>query len=331
MKDRAATGARSGVGALAHADSSAAERISVLIPANNEATVIHGCIEALLDQTTRRPVRIIVVANGCTDDTAGIARSLEPAALRRGFELIVLELAKGGKAGALNFGDAHMLAGVRIYLDADIRVSPDALDAIAVQLERVGCHLTAPPLKVAPAKSRITRGYARIWQELPVVRQGVVGCGLYAVSQAGRRRWSQFPDIISDDKFVRLSFEPGERQVATGGAFVVQMPEGLRELIQVRARWCRGNRDLARRFPHLARREPNRYLTAGRLILSRPSLWPFAPGFIFVFVLAEFVALRRRDVGISMWERADGARRRLAQTPGQTSHGQVSATSQRPR
>jgi hypothetical protein len=39
------------------------------------------------------------------------------------------------------------------------------------------------------------------------------GCGCYAVSSEGRRRWTMFPDLISDDKFVRLYFSEREQRV----------------------------------------------------------------------------------------------------------------------
>jgi glycosyltransferase involved in cell wall biosynthesis len=292
--------------------------VSVLIPAHNEASVIRGCLHALIDQTIPRAVRLIVVANGCSDDTAAIARTFIPAARLRGFELMVFELSKGSKPDALNFGDLFMLPGVRLYVDADVRLSRDALEGVAAELESGRCHLCAPALQVEQAGSAFTRSYAKVWQELPVVRFGVIGCGLYAVSEAGRRRWSRFPSIISDDKFVRLSFAPHERRVASRGAFRVQMPEGLRELTLVRGRWCRGNRDLARQFPEIARREPNRYLATIAFLLTRPDLWPSAPGFILVFVLGHLAALHRAGVGIGLWERANGARRRIAEELGRS-------------
>ncbi len=284
------------------------EPVSVLIPAHNEAGVIAGCLDSVLTQTTRRALRVVVVANGCTDPTAELARSYVGRARRRGFELLVEELVLASKPNALNHADTLAAAGHRIYLDADIRLSPDALEEVIAELDSGDVDLCAPAVRVAPARSFLTRCYAAVWVHLPVVRGGVVGCGFYGVTTAGRARWGRFPTIISDDKFVRLHFEPSERRVTERGSFLVHMPEGPRELISVRGRWCRGNRDLVRLFPEISRREPGRYLPTLRFLLSRPDLWARTPVFGLVFLGGEVIALLRRRVGISVWERARAAR-----------------------
>ncbi len=61
---------------------------------------------------------------------------------------------------------------------------------------------------IPPARSALTRAYARFWQRLPFNRTVAPGYGLYAVNAAGRARWEAFPAIISDDTFVRLQFTP---------------------------------------------------------------------------------------------------------------------------
>ena len=53
-----------------------AGRLSVVIPASNEAGRIGACLHALLAQEgVAEPVEVIVVANGCRDDTAAVARA----------------------------------------------------------------------------------------------------------------------------------------------------------------------------------------------------------------------------------------------------------------
>jgi cellulose synthase/poly-beta-1,6-N-acetylglucosamine synthase-like glycosyltransferase len=287
-----------------------AAAINVIIPAHNESQVIGACLENLLAQTIQRPLRIIVVPNGCTDGTARACRRYADAAAARGFELLVRDIAAAGKPGALNHGDRFAKPGTRVYLDADILLSPDSLEKIAAELDTGPTLLCAPHVRIAPARSWVTRCYGRVWSQVPVVRTGVVGCGVYGVSEEGRRRWSQFPRIISDDKFVRLSFQPHERRVC-GGHFTIQMPEGLRELVRVRGRWCRGNRELVNRFPLFAGRDRGRYLGTLRMLFSRPDLWPSVPVFVLVFFLGEVAARRLAGVGLKRWERAGGAREAL--------------------
>ena len=47
---------------------------SIIIPAHNEASVIEVTLRSILACKLDRALQIIVVANGCTDDTAAVAR-----------------------------------------------------------------------------------------------------------------------------------------------------------------------------------------------------------------------------------------------------------------
>ena len=78
--------------------------LSVIIPASNEETFIGPCLAALL---ASEPVEaeVIVVANGCRDRTAHVARGFIALAAARGWRMVVLELAQGSKPAALNAGD----------------------------------------------------------------------------------------------------------------------------------------------------------------------------------------------------------------------------------
>ncbi|MGN9839040.1 glycosyltransferase family 2 protein [Nonomuraea sp. H19] len=69
-------------------------RVTVLIPAHNEAAQIAESIASLRAQS-RIPDRVIVIADNCSDDTAGIARRL-------GAEVFVTVGNAHKKAGALN-------------------------------------------------------------------------------------------------------------------------------------------------------------------------------------------------------------------------------------
>ncbi len=69
-------------------------RVAVLIPAHDEAANIGATLRALRQQT-RQPDRVIVIADNCTDDTAGIARA-------HGAEVFETVGNTEKKAGALN-------------------------------------------------------------------------------------------------------------------------------------------------------------------------------------------------------------------------------------
>ena len=54
--------------------------------------------------------------------------------------------------------------------------------------------------------SLAVRAYYRIWLRLPYVREGMIGVGVYALSEEGRRRFGEFPEVIADDGYVRMLF-----------------------------------------------------------------------------------------------------------------------------
>lgn len=225
--------------------------LTAIIPASNEARLIPACLGALLnsDWTRAAPVQVVVVANGCSDDTAQVARGFEPQAQARGWDLQVIERAQGGKIGALNAGDAAARGAMRAYLDADVTLSPDLLQQLADLLDQPGARYASGRVMIT-AKGWVSRGYARIWQQVPFMSACVPGCGLFAVNETGRARWGVFPDVVSDDTFVRLCFTPAERlQIAA--SYDWPIAEGLAALIRVRRRQDAGVDEIAQQFPEL--------------------------------------------------------------------------------
>ena len=224
--------------------------ISILIPAHNEAAYIADCLIALFASQPLPPetsVEVLVLANGCTDDTARIAAAT---VAPQGWDMHVLDLPEGGKLNALNTGDAAAKGDVLIYLDADVLVEPELIGQIAKALSSSAALYASGRPVVASADSWVTRNYGRFWQKLPFVAQGVPGFGLFAMTRAGRQRWDQWPDIISDDTFARLSFTPSER-VSTSARYQWPMVEGLANLVRVRRRQNIGVAEIESQFPDL--------------------------------------------------------------------------------
>lgn len=233
--------------------------LSVIIPASNEATYIGPCLTALF-ASPGLGAEAIVVANGCRDATAAVARGFAQAAETAGWRLEVIELAKGSKPLALNAGDAAARHGVRAYLDADVLVSPGLIAALAGALSSVQpLYATGTAVIPRPA-SAFSRAYARFWAKLPFARSPAPGYGLFATNAAGRARWADFPAIISDDTYARLQFAPSER-VQVAPTYLWPMVEGFAPLTRVRARQDAGVRELARLYPGILDREAKPALT----------------------------------------------------------------------
>lgn len=224
--------------------------ISVLIPAHNEADYIGPCLTALFASDplpTGMTGEVLVLANGCRDNTVAIAAAVPPSA---GWSLQVLESPEGGKLNALNAGDAVASGEVLIYLDADVLVDPSLITQIASALASpLPLYASGRP-RVSAATSWLTRAYGRFWQQLPFVSQGTPGFGLFAMTRSGRQRWDRWPDIISDDTFARLSFSPTER-LSLPACYHWPMVEGLENLVRVRRRQNVGVTEIAAQFPAL--------------------------------------------------------------------------------
>lgn len=104
--------------------------VAVLIPAHNEEFSLPETLRAIQPQLTERD-RLIVIADNCTDSTAGVARSL-------GAEVIERQDAhKRGKGFAMDLGVRHLASDPRdvvVFTDADCLLAAGAIDALARQV-----------------------------------------------------------------------------------------------------------------------------------------------------------------------------------------------------
>lgn len=234
-----------------------APALSVIIPANDEARHIGPCLTSVLSQTDLPPgaIEVIVAANGCTDDTADRARAFAARFEKQGWRLEVLDIAEGGKTNALNAACAVARSQAQAYLDADIVMDPDLLAQTLAALDTSNARYATGRMRVAQARSWVSRQYGKTWQRLPFMRPGSApGAGYFAVNAAGRARWDTFPDIIADDTYVRWLFAPHERIEVKAG-FSWPLVEGFSALVRVRARQDAGGRQLRARYPDLEANE----------------------------------------------------------------------------
>jgi len=275
--------------------------VTVVIPAHNEASVLPATLASLADGITP-DAEIVVVCNGCTDLTASVARAAAPNA-------IVLESSIASKAHALNVGDGRARFFPRFYLDADIRLSPGAVLAVAQKMLETGAFVASPcAVMDLSGCSWFVRAYYSVWLSLPYVRDGLMGTGVYALSEKGRQRFAEFPQVIADDGYVRALFAPSERLLVTDCHALVRAPRDLANLIKIKTRSRLGVYELQMKFPELAQRvAPG----SGGLsfIARRPSLWGAAMVYLGVNLYTRWRAKRMaRERGFDIWERDDSRR-----------------------
>jgi glycosyltransferase involved in cell wall biosynthesis len=237
--------------------------ISVIIPASNEESYLPDCLASLLaSEPPHLEVEVIVVSNGSRDRTAEVAGSFERAMAAKGWGLTVLDLTEGSKRKALNAGDAAARGELRVYMDADMTVSPRLLAGLARAVDRPeAAYAGGLPSPLQPSTAAL-RAYTRLWTRLPFMVNGVPGCGLSAVNGPGRARWGDWPQIIADDLFARLNFAPWERHLVPE-PYSFPMASDLPALVRVRRRQDRGVSEVATTFPDLAANEDK-----GRMSLS---------------------------------------------------------------
>lgn len=258
--------------------------LTVIIPSFNEENYIAACLEALLTQAglpDNHSVQVIVAANGCHDATVSIAQRYAPEFARAGFDYLTLNIAQPGKTNALNVADGHAEFANRAYLDADVVLGPGFLAELLLALRsETDPVYIGGSVEVPRSRSWVTRAYARIWTNLPFVREGVPGIGFYAFNAAGRARWSEFPEIIGDDRYVRLQFRDSERK-RLKATYKWPLPEGFFNMVKAKRRWSEGNLEVSRKFPELAANDSQRNTSAdGKLLLLRHPI----SGLIFVAI-----------------------------------------------
>jgi glycosyltransferase involved in cell wall biosynthesis len=278
--------------------------LTVIVPSHNEENHIGACLEAVLAQEDLPPnhkVQIIVAGNGCQDRTVEIAKGKVKAFNNAGFILTVLDIEKGNKMNALNKAEAVASYQNRAFVDADVVIGPRILRELADILAQDTPLYASGTVAIPRPKSFVSRAYAKVWTNLPFVHDGVSGIGLYAVNGKGRARWAAFPPIYSDDRFVRLQFAPNERR-KTKATYAWPLPEGLRNLLNVRHRWSEGNMELVDKYADLIANDSERNNTVCNAVnLLRT---PVSSGiFVFVFLIGNLRAKKSKGSDGFIWRR----------------------------
>jgi glycosyltransferase involved in cell wall biosynthesis len=208
---------------------------SIVIPAHNEAAVVGRCLDAVLAGAVAGEFDVTVVANGCSDATVGVASA------RAGVR--VLDLPGAGKVAALNAGDAVAVGFPRVYLDADIVIGAAGVRALGDALVPGGGVLAVTARRVVDVSRSplLVRWYYAVNSRLPVFTDALFGRGVIAVSEQGRGRFGEFPDVVADDLFLDSLFAPGEKREVESVSSRVAAPRRTGDLLRRLVRVRRGN------------------------------------------------------------------------------------------
>ncbi len=275
---------------------------SVVIPAHDEARGIGRTLAALHDGLAPSDLEIVVVCNGCVDDTAAVVRRTHP-------EVRVIEIPEASKAAAVDVGNRATDRFPRLHLDADVRITGASVRALVDALDRPGVLAVAPERRLdRTGASPVVSWYYDVWERLPQVRDGLFGRGVFLLSEEGQRRVSGLPRMMSDDLVVSEAFAPEERTVAAAAESVVAVPRRVRDLVRRRIRAVTGNAQAdasgARSAASVTRPQ-----TLVAMVSERPSLAPKVPVFLAVTVVARLRARRAVRAGdFATWLRDESSR-----------------------
>ena len=162
------------------------------------------------------------------------------------------------------------------------------------------------------------RAFYDIDSRLPSHRETIGGSGVYALSEAGRRRFGQFPSITADDAFLRRHFQPHERARVESAVSVVTPPRRLKGVIAIKSRSHFGNYEIRELYPELTGNTGQGNRGALVRLGLRPWMWPRLAVYGYVKVAARIRGYCRYRWGNrSLWERDETSR--VASTPSSAS------------
>lgn len=277
--------------------SGARARGAVIIPAYNEAAVIERTLQPLSQAAVDGFIELVVVCNGCTDDTAARARSFP------GVQVVELEV--GSKPLALNTGDKVATLWPRLYLDADIEITATATIAVLDRLRDGDVLAARPSFRYdSDGAGLLVRSYYRARRKMPLHQNALWWAGVYGLTKQGHERFGQFPDVTGDDMFVDAQFKIHEKAVVQTVPSVWRTPTNVKGLTAILSRHHRGNTELVASDPVRIPRTGN--ATAGAIL--RTICGPRSAADAAVYLGIALVSRMRAARGAAAWERDDSSR-----------------------
>ena len=219
---------------------------TVIVPAYNEASSIATLLAQIVDGVYGEEYQVIVACNGCLDNTVEIVRRQFP-------EISCLDIGTPSKTNAINTAEALRPGFPRIYIDADVQISCRSVTRLIHTLQSENSPLVVAPRAVplTEASDRLVQWFYAAWQKTVYFIEDGFGSGVYGLNRAARETFSVFPDLISDDGFVRALGPDVRLQVCEESRSRVQVPRSIKDLLAIKVRSKLGKLELMRKNPEL--------------------------------------------------------------------------------
>jgi glycosyltransferase involved in cell wall biosynthesis len=219
--------------------------VSIVVPAYNEAGNIRRLLASLLEQETRlaRVVEIVVVASGCTDETAEVARAFGRG--RPGVHVHVQER-REGKVAAIN---AYLRvrdprAEVSLVCSADVDPAPDVVEKLVRFLRdhpEVGM-VGGRPMPNNDGEQLVGRMVRLLWELHHRVSLEVPKMGEIVAFRAHLVEYVSELSVVDEASIEDIVRAKGYRLGYVPDALVTNHgPETMREYFEQRRRIARGH------------------------------------------------------------------------------------------
>jgi glycosyltransferase involved in cell wall biosynthesis len=263
----------------------------VIVPLRNEAAMLPVTVSKLLAATKGDRARIVWVCNGCSDDSAAVIRRLAGPAAE------VIELLSPGKTAALQEGDEALGSLFpRLYLDADIWLNPGDPARLMQPLLSGTADLVAPRLRFdTTGASALSTRIGACWMSLPHAETEAFS-GAIGLSAAARGLWDVWPTITGDDIFVSATLPDNRKLIVPHALATISMPKTFAGWVRMRARWLKGEAELARLG--LVPRRPKRQMSSLLQQMAHPATALGAWALVATRILAQAA---RTDAHSSVW------------------------------
>lgn len=270
-------------------------RVSIIVPAYNEAKVIADALRSMLDLSYSN-YEILMIDDGSTDETFSIAQSIVP---ESNGKLKVYRQKNGGKPAALNMGLRISKASLVFCVDADSTLRPSGLQsavrhfndsrvaAVAgvVEVRLTGGRLLSRLQRTEYLMSqRLTRAAIAWFRCIPIVpgpaglfrRQVLIDAGGYSSAEScfaedaelSIRLLAEGYDIVSEPDLVSFT----------------EAPADLYSLLRQRYRWSRGSIQAL-------------FMNAEKLMFGKSSRGPA----LFLYLLAETIFFPTLCFGLALF------------------------------
>lgn len=134
--------------------------ITVIVPTHNRASTLRHCLSALAHQDFAGRFDVVVVMDGCVDDSARVVAEASRTLPVRG-----IEQRQQGPAAARNRGAAEARGAALLFIDDDIVLAPGAVRAHAEAQER-GPSLVIGPIETVALRPGLPTRSVEFWRAI---------------------------------------------------------------------------------------------------------------------------------------------------------------------